>query len=116
MSDGLNIWCPAADLGGGEGWGPFFPLSATGVPPKIVPLSGCLCQIVKDYLGFRDMRVMDIFADTGGAFVSPPPGHRAKGDLGFLFTHWPSTPVFWNDKVPSGHPRAFVQATTCCSW
>lgn len=67
---------------------------------------------MKDYLGSRDMKAMDIFAEAGGAFGKKPLGHQAKGDF-FLFhslAKYSSTPVFWNDKIPSGHPRAFVQA------
>lgn len=41
----LNMGCPCCP-GGRQGGLPFFPLL-----PKLPPLSGCLCQIVKDYLG-----------------------------------------------------------------
>lgn len=47
---------------------------------------------------------MGVFAEAGEAFVSPPLGHQAKCDLGFLF-HRLSAPVVWNAKVPSVVPR-----------
>lgn len=95
---------PPADPGWGRQAGVPSPLCSTVSLPEVAPLPRCLCQIVKDHLGCRGIGAVGMFAEAGEAFVSPPLGHQAKYDLGFLF-HRLSAPVIWNAKGPLVVPR-----------
>ena len=73
--------------------------------PKLPPPLGCLCQIVKDYLG-PQVRYSEYLGLEGATQVllSPSLGSQAKFELGF--------PCHW----PSGMLRFLLVIPGCLSW